>query len=118
MGFLHCIYSILISCWWSIDICFTFDVQFRKKTNYEQYSDGGYLRWVVRWISNRFNARTWWSLIVNKRNGALNLLSAIPLLAITLSALIIMATTVVTATTSLSFGLLLNNNNNIKLAKK
>jgi preprotein translocase subunit SecF len=45
-------------------------------------------------------------------------LSAIPLLAITLSALIIMATTVVAATTSLSFGLLLNNNNNIKLAKK
>jgi len=39
----------------------------------------------------------------------LNLLSAIPLLAITLSALIIMATTVA-ATTSLSFGLLLNNN--------
>ncbi|HET7284568.1 MAG TPA: hypothetical protein VFI70_07765, partial [Nitrososphaeraceae archaeon] len=47
----------------------------------------------------------------------MNLLSAIPLLAITLSALIIMATTVA-ATTSLSFGLLLNNNNNIKLVKK
>jgi len=45
-------------------------------------------------------------------------LSAIPLLAIILSALIIMATTVLAATTSLSFGLLLNNNNNIKLAKK
>jgi len=45
-------------------------------------------------------------------------LSAIPLLAITLSALIIMATTVVAATTSFSFGLLLNNNNNIKLVKK
>jgi hypothetical protein len=44
-------------------------------------------------------------------------LSAIPLLAITLSALIIMATTV-PATTSLSSGLLLNNNNNIKLVKK
>jgi hypothetical protein len=72
----------------------------------------------VRWISNRSNARTWWSLIVNKRNGVLkNLLSAIPLLAITLSALIIMATTVA-ATTSLSWSLLLNNNNNIKLAKK
>jgi hypothetical protein len=47
----------------------------------------------------------------------LNLLSAMPLLAITLSALIIMATTVA-ATTSLSSGLLLINNNNIKLAKK
>ncbi len=44
-------------------------------------------------------------------------MSAIPLLAITLSALIIMATTVA-ATTSLSSGLLLNNNNNIKLVKK
>ncbi|MGA7044446.1 MAG: hypothetical protein WBY71_12350, partial [Nitrososphaeraceae archaeon] len=44
-------------------------------------------------------------------------MSAIPVLAITLSALIIMATTVA-ATTSLSWSLLLNNNNNIKLAKK
>src|SRR5689334_17849323 len=110
MGFLHCIYSILISCWWSIDICFTFDVQFRKKTNYEQYSDGGYLRWVVRWISNRSNACTWWSLIVKKCEKMEHyLLSAKPLLVITLSALIIKPTTVA-ATTSLSFGLLLNNN--------
>jgi hypothetical protein len=44
-------------------------------------------------------------------------LSAIPLLAITLSALIMMATTVA-ATTSSSSELLLINNNNIKLVKK
>jgi len=50
------------------------------------------------------------------KNGALNLLSAMPLLAIILSALIMMATTVA-ATTSLSSGLLLINNNTIKLAK-
>ena len=43
-------------------------------------------------------------------------MSAIPLLAITLSALIIMPTTVA-ATTSISFGLLLNITNNIELAK-
>ena len=117
MGFLHSLHIIPICCRWSVGICFTFDVQFRKKTDYEQHSDDWHFCWVVCRIHYRSNSHTWRSLIVDKRNGALNLLSAIPLLAITLSALIIMATTVA-ATTSLSWSLLLNNNNNIKLAKK
>jgi N,N-dimethylformamidase beta subunit-like protein len=70
----------------------------------------------VRWISDRSSSHTWWSLIVNKRDGALkNLLSSTAhTIAIFTTVMILMATAVATTTTTLtsSWAILLNNNNN------
>ncbi len=70
----------------------------------------------MRWISNRSSSQAWWSLIVNKRDGALkNLLSSTaPTIAIITTVMIVMATAVAAATTTItsSWAILLNNNNN------
>ena len=68
----------------------------------------------MRWIHYRSNGHAWWSLIVNKRDGALkNLLSSTAhTIAIITTVMIVMATAVEATTTTSSWAILLNNNNN------
>ena len=115
MGFLYSLRAVLVSCRWSVGIYFTVDVQFRKKTGYEQHSDDWHFCWVVCGIHYRSYSHTWRSLIVKKWSIEFIVSNATPCHHTICSDND--GNNSCEQLTSLSSGLLLINNNTIKLAK-